>query len=185
MYEKVCLKAGALIYPEKGSDADKALTEADRKELEAIPFADVQFTHSVKGMDKKAKEDSYYGTVYFDAYSTRLRFPLDKNGTEFMIAYSEEGKTYVPAQFKAPRRVRLVRVHFAGGNVVPMCEVFAASGLVVAVRLYDRAGQEFCRLLRLMAAKDVDGFAKKWAWFDRDAFADEKVDAVASEEAEQ
>ena len=183
-YEKICLKAGSAIYPEEKSDAEKAITDADKAELKAIPFADVQFTHEVRGQDRKAKVDSYYGMVYFDQYATRLRFPLDRNGVEFMLSYIQEDKGYVPAQFKAQRRVRLVRVHFANDQVVPMAEVFCAPGLVVTVRLSDKPGQEFCRLLRAMSARDVDGFAKKWEWFDRDANPQEKPEDEPKADAE-
>jgi len=184
-YEKRCYKGGFALWPEPDTELAKALTPDDKKEFEAIPFASVRFTHEVQGRGDDAKKDSYYGVVTFDKYATHLRFPLDRNGSQFMIAQLYDAKgTYVPVQFTVQRRVRLVRVHF-GERVVPMCEVFCAPGLVVTVQLTDDLGRDFIRLLKLMSAKNVDGFAEKWRWFDRDANPSEKVAEPAAESDQQ
>ena len=112
-------------------------------------------------------------------------FPSYFKGVAVMIAQLYDAKgTYVPVQFTVQRRVRLVRVHF-GERVVPMCEVFCAPGLVVTVQLTDDLGRDFIRLLKLMSAKNVDGFAEKWRWFDRDANPSEKVAEPAAESDQQ
>lgn len=177
---KVCRKSGKALSPRSKEERD-ALTDDDRKELEAIPYTDVQFSHIISAgrSQREAKRDSYQASIRFDKFHCALGVKLDKDGNQYALAYLPDARSaYIPNQFTAQRRVRLVKVHYpANGSLAEAdhlyCELFAAPGLVFTVRLDDGSHDDFLLLLDSMRSTDP-AFGRKWFWFVRQADQAEK-----------
>jgi hypothetical protein len=154
--------------------------EADKKELEAIPYASVQLTHeAMTSRGTGVRRDSYYAVVKFDDYLTHIRFELDRNGAQFGLVCMDEGKTYIPAQLTVQRRVRPLLTRFPARDGMKAVEkhsleLFLTDGIVLVADLDTKDMKDFLTLFQ-RGLKKPD-FAKRWDWFVREASPAEKAE---------